>query len=92
MEDKIKQLKDKFISEFTRKGTNYKCPVCGQNQFNVEGPFSKGIQSNPGTFVLGGPSVPTMGVICKNCGYIAEFALGVLGLLEEMKKEDKKNE
>jgi hypothetical protein len=41
--------------------------------------------------VLGGPSVPTAVLACNRCGWVAQHALGVLGLLpKKEEKEEKK--
>ena len=31
--------------------------------------------------VLGGPSIPSIPIICNRCGFISSHALGILGLL-----------
>jgi len=38
----------------------------------------------------GGLNIPSITVICTNCGHILDFSLGVLGLLP--KEESKQNE
>jgi len=90
MEENNTQLKETFILRFRARVTDFKCPACGLKSFSVEGPFSKTIQNTPGAFVVGGPAIPTMGLVCKNCGYISEFALGLLGLLNTEKDKDEK--
>lgn len=48
----------------------------------VDGFFNKSLQKDvSGNIVIGGPTVPTVGIICENCGYLMEFAIGALGLL-----------
>lgn len=85
---KGQKLKNKFIEEVKKRNLNLRCNVCGQNDLIVEGPFSKTIQEMPGSLVLGGPSIPTMAVICKSCGHLREFALGSFGLLDEFQAKD----
>lgn len=87
-----KDIKNKFKEKITQKTQDLRCPLCHNNNMVIEGPFSKTIQSNPGSLVIGGPSVPTMAVICSNCGYIREFALGSVGLLDQIKKRKEKDE
>lgn len=86
-EPKNQTLKSRFIEEIKKRNLNLRCSVCSQNDLIVEGPFSKAIQESPGSVVIGGPSIPTMAVICKNCGSIRDFALGSLGLLDELSQK-----
>jgi hypothetical protein len=59
--------------------------MCGHNKFVLaDGFFNNSVQTNfEAALVLGGPSIPTIALICSNCGFISQHALGVLGLLEE---------
>jgi hypothetical protein len=76
--------KQRIIDELNRRGANQPCPRCGQNQFALtDGYISHPLTNQTsGPFVIGGPAVPTIGVVCTNCGYLSEHAIGVLGLLK----------
>ncbi len=80
----IEEFKNKFILKLQNLNINLTCP-CGSKDFLVDGPFLKNIQNNPNIMSLGGPSIPYMTVICKKCGYMHDFALGPLGMLEDLK-------
>lgn len=52
-----------------------KCPVCGVNQFSlVDGYFAHDIQPNLENRRMGGINVPTVPIVCGNCGFLMEFA------------------
>lgn len=83
--------KKKIIEEFAKRGVKYHCPMCGNNNFVVaDGYFNNTIQPELKGFILGGPSIPTIPIICTNCGYISQHALGVLNLLPGGTDESKK--
>jgi len=76
------EQKAKLIEELERRLPESKCPMCGNRQFTiVEGYFTNTIQPRPGAMLLGGPAIPAAAIICGNCGFISQHALGVLGLL-----------
>jgi len=80
----VEEFKNKFIEKIETLNLNLSCP-CGTKDFLVDGPFLKVIQKNPKNFSIGGPSIPYMSIICKKCGYSHDFALGPLGMLEDLK-------
>lgn len=83
--------KKAFIRKLDEKNANVNCPICKNIEMYVEGPFTKTIQSDPKTIKLGGPSLLTFAVICKKCGYLREFAVGPLGLLDSFTGKEGKN-
>ena len=74
--------RDEIAKRLTEKGALQPCPRCGHRQFTViEGYFNPTLQDNLSGIVLGGKSIPCAVVGCNNCGYLAQHALGALGLL-----------
>lgn len=69
----------------------YKCPICGiggaENIEVVAGYFANTVQPTLYSLNFGGNSIPALGIICKNCNSIQQFALGGLGLLPERKNK-----
>jgi len=64
------------------------CPMCKGQSFDlVDGYINNLVQDDLNIFNIGGRSVPTVMIICKSCGYVIQFALGNLGLLNEDKKD-----
>jgi ribosomal protein S27AE len=89
MQDSHQVQKDKIIKALTERGANQPCPRCGNDAFTLlDGFFNQVIQSDPKGIVLGGRTIPSVVVACNRCGYLAQHALGVLGLLV---KEESKN-
>jgi len=88
MQDSTQAEKDKIIKVLTERGANLPCPRCGNDAFTLlDGYFNQIIQETPRGIVLGGRTIPSVAVACKRCGYLAQHALGVLGLLP--KEENK---
>jgi transcription elongation factor Elf1 len=81
--------KQKIIKKLQEKGVKIDCPMCGHNNFIIaDGYFNNPMQSDfQGGLVLGGPSIPTIAIVCGNCGFISQHALGVLGLLIQNDKK-----
>lgn len=73
----------KRITEaLTRVGAMRACPRCGHGAFTlIDGYFNQPIQTDLGSMVFGGPSIPSVVVACTRCGFMSQHALGVLGLL-----------
>lgn len=60
------------------------CPMCGNKHFILaDGYFCNSIQDNFNNITIGGKNVPAIAVICQNCGFISQHALGILGLLQQ---------
>ena len=79
---------EEVINELEKRGATNDCPRCGNDSFSViEGYFNNSLQQETGVIQMGGPTVPTVGVACTNCGFIAEHALGILDLLETDESE-----
>jgi hypothetical protein len=67
------------------------CPMCQQNQFLMsDGYINNIIQNDLSSFSIGGPSIPSVALICKNCGFVSQHSIGILGLLP--KGKNNKNE
>lgn len=59
------------------------CPMCHQvgGFIIADGYINNTMQDEIKKIHLGGTSIPTIALICSNCGFISQHALGVLGLL-----------
>lgn len=74
--------KQEIIAALNKVGAKLPCPRCSNQTFTLlEGYFNQSIQTELGGMVLGGPSVPSVVVVCSRCGWLAQHALGALGLL-----------
>ena len=64
------------------------CPICGNSEFVLTDGFHlRFIDDRFGKVKLGGVNVPCITLICGNCGFNIDFALGALDLLEKAKEE-----
>lgn len=82
----------KVIDALDRVGANLPCPRCGKRNFAlVDGYFNHPIQTSLNGLVIGGPSVPSVVVVCNNCGFISQHALGALNLLPKQPEDIKGN-
>jgi uncharacterized Zn finger protein len=77
---------NEIASILNTKGVRLPCPRCGQLKFSIVGESYISIQETPGTFVIGGPTIPTIIVACDNCGYVTQHAKGPLGLMKGVQK------
>lgn len=83
--------RDEIAKRLTDKGAVQPCPRCGHREFTVaDGYFNHTLQDELKGVVIGGKSIPCAIVICVYCGYLAQHALGALGLLPPPEKEESK--
>ena len=84
MDTNFEGIKNKIIEELSKRIGNLKCPFCTKQEFVLGGGFfAHDLQPNLTSRQMGGVNIPAIPVICKNCGYLAEFAAGTLGLLPQ---------
>lgn len=82
------EQRQEIASILDKKGATQPCPRCGTRSFNVlDGYFTHPLSPNIGQVDLSGLSVPSVVVVCNNCGFISEHALGKLGLLDRDEDE-----
>ena len=76
------QKKD-IVERLQQKGVRGACPMCNKPNFTLlEGYFHNSPQAFAGVgLVLGGPTIPTIAIVCTNCGFLSHHAAGALGLL-----------
>ena len=88
MAELSQEQKERIVDALRNVGAHGPCPRCGNLTFNLLGGyFSQPVQSDLGGLVIGGASVPSAVLICARCGWLAQHALGSLGLLPEPKPE-----
>lgn len=85
--------KQKIVVELNKRinSGEIKCPMCGNKHFIIaDGYFNSIMQDNLNNIALGGPSIPSIAIVCNKCGFISSHALGVLGLLPKQTEESQK--
>ena len=80
------EQKETISKALERQTHSLTCPMCKHNKFAMaDGYFTNGLQDKIGSLNFGGVVIPTIAIICTNCGFVSQHALGSLGLLP---KED----
>jgi hypothetical protein len=85
------EQKKKIAEALEKRKHGLTCPMCQNKSFIMaDGYFNNNMQTDFGSFSIGGPAIPTIAIVCSNCGFVSQHALGVLGLLpkEENNKKD----
>ena len=76
------EQKKSIVDALVRKNVRTSCPMCGHPKFSLADGYSvTPIQKGLMGFSIGGPSIPAAVIVCENCGFFSQHALGVLGLL-----------
>ena len=79
--------KSEIISVLSKRIQNFECPMCHHRHFEVlDGYFSDILQADYQNVVIGGQTIPSIVLVCTNCGFISKHALGALGLMEKNNK------
>ena len=82
MSTKFDDNKDKVVEVLEKRIPDLRCPLCKHKEFALGGGyFAHDLQQDLKNRQMGGVNIPTVPIVCKNCGYVAEFAAGTLGLL-----------
>lgn len=84
------ESKKEIVRILSDRGAKNPCPRCDKTSFTLlDGYFNQNIQPEiTGDLIIGGPAIPSIVIICNNCGYMSQHALGVLGLLSEMESKN----
>ena len=88
------EQKKEIVDALQARGADSPCPRCGNKNFTlIDGFFNQSLQNElTGAFIIGGISVPSVGVVCNRCGFIAHHSLGILGLLPKTQESEEKND
>ena len=83
------ELKVKITEVLKSRNALSPCPRCGSSEFLLaDGLFTNILQSDLNSPKLYGRALPTAVIVCKNCGYISQHAIGLLGLLDQVKADN----
>lgn len=64
------------------------CPICKIGRLTlVNGYFKKVLSDDYKSPVIGGRYLPSIILICNNCGFVSQHALGALGLLHNQNSD-----
>lgn len=78
------EKRKRIVKILEEKGVRSCCPMCGNKSFILpEGYFINTIQPDFKGISLGGPGIPTIAIICKQCGFMSQHSAVLLGLIEK---------
>jgi hypothetical protein len=102
------ELQEEIINKLTKriesKKTELKCPICNTLDFDLAKGFStRSMSLEYKKLQLGKNVIPSISLVCTNCGYILDFSLKTLDFVgkfdeifkkeqEELEKEEKNDE
>lgn len=82
----LSQEQQKKAQAAVKKHLRRGCSVCGESKWQL-GDIVHAIPYQQGAFVLGGPSIPVLFVVCTNCFHIVPFSAMALGLIGKGKSD-----
>jgi len=80
-ENKKEQMMRKLEDRLNRLISQVKCPMCGDSHFKLSDAYIRNeLQEDLRKRISEGSSIPSIAIICDNCGFISQHALSILGL------------
>ena len=59
----------------------YKCPICHSSSFTIaDGYLANTLQDNLNSIQLGGTFLPSVALVCTNCGFTSLHNAKILGI------------
>ena len=85
------ETKRQIINALTKRVESFVCPMCHQSKYTfVDGYTVDAVQNDYKNIQLGGRLIPSVMLVCNNCGHIDRFSLGVLGLMDQGEQQQEK--
>lgn len=78
------EQKNKLIDTLKAKGVRNGCPLCRNKEWVIGDEYVVLLPQEmlpDGGFVLGGPTIPVIPLLCKQCGYVAMLSSKILANL-----------
>lgn len=86
-EEKKKQI----VKALSQRVNIIVCPICHQSKYSfVDGYTIDPVQDDYKAVQFGGKIIPSVMLVCNNCGHIDRFSLGVLGLMDKEEQPQQK--
>lgn len=86
------EKKRQIASTLAKRTGIIACPICHQSKYTLlDGYFVDVIQDKYQGMQLGGRLLPSVMLVCNNCGHLESFSLGALGLMESEDKKEGRN-
>lgn len=78
------EKKRQIVKALSQRVNSIVCPICHQSKYSfVDGYTIDPVQDDYKAVQLGGKFIPSVMLVCNNCGHIDRFSLGVLGLMDK---------
>lgn len=76
------ETKKEIVKILQQKGVSKCCSRCASYDFVLlDGYFNQALQERELSSDLGTTYIPSVIIICRDCGHMSQYALGILGLL-----------
>lgn len=77
--------KQRIVNAVYSRIQSLECPMCHHKAFTfIDGYVVQPIQNNKKKFLVANiPLIPTVVLVCNNCGFMSQHNLGVLGILND---------
>jgi hypothetical protein len=72
----------KMVEHLRTKWGGRSCPMCSAGNWNVQDSTYQLIEFNQAGFVIGGPVIPVIPIVCSNCGntiLVNAITAGIVG-------------
>lgn len=78
------EKKRQIVKALSQRVNSIVCPICHQSKYSfVDGYTIDPVQDDYKAVQLGGKFIPSVMLVCNNCGHIDRFSLGVLDLMDK---------
>lgn len=85
------EKKRQIVKALSQRVSSIVCPICHQSKYSfVDGYTIDPVQDDYKAVQLGGKIIPSVMLVCNNCGHIDRFSLGVLGLMDKEEQPQQK--
>lgn len=83
------ERKKEIVQALASRVDKMECPFCHQGKFTlIDGYITDSVQKDFINLVIGSKTtLPSVALVCNNCGFISQHSLGILGLLNSEENE-----
>lgn len=81
--------KKEIVQALASRVDKMECPICHQGSFTlIDGYITDSVQNEFSNQVIGSKTtLPSVALVCNNCGFISQHSLGILGLLSSIEND-----
>lgn len=84
------ERKKVIVQALASRVDKMECPFCHQGRFTlIDGYITDSVQNDFSYQIIGSKTtLPSVALVCNNCGFISQHSLGILGLLNSEDNEE----